>query len=44
MSKILVSQLVKNKLTNGRLDAKSFNQFIRLFHGRALIGTREVVG
>lgn len=44
MSRMLMGRLVKGALENGRLDPKQFNQFVRLFHGRALIGNREVVG
>ena len=44
MSRMLVSRLVNGALASGRLDTKQFNQIVRLFHGRALIGKREVVG
>lgn len=39
-----MSRLVNGGLATGRLDAKQFNQIIRMFNGRALIGKREVVG
>lgn len=44
MSRMLVARLVKNALANGRLEPKQLNQIVRLYHGRALIGNREVVG